>query len=102
MSDRFAAVRLATIRPAIRLLALAGVLILGLVYANSGRAATVTCPGTFQVEHNDKVGVLSLRRARTRSRRPTSAARPRHSCSPSSSTTGTGGCRAARARLRRE
>ena len=60
MSDRFAAVRLATIRPAIRLLALAGVLILGLVYANSGHAATVTCPGTFQVEHNDKVGVLSL------------------------------------------
>jgi hypothetical protein len=43
-----------------RFLTLAAVLIFCLAYASPGRAATVACPGTFQVEHNDRIGSLSL------------------------------------------
>lgn len=31
-----------------------------LAHASPGRAATASCPGTFQVEHNDRIGSLSL------------------------------------------
>jgi hypothetical protein len=41
-------------------LALAAVLLVGLVYASHGRAATTSCPGTFQVLHDDKIGTFSL------------------------------------------
>ena len=42
------------------LLALAAVLLVGLLFAGHGRAATTSCPGTFQVLHNDKIGKFSL------------------------------------------
>ncbi len=60
MSDRSACVRLLAGQPKVRLLALAAALLGCLVYANLGHAATTSCPGTFQVEHNDRVGKLSL------------------------------------------
>jgi hypothetical protein len=47
-------------RLAALVLALAAILIFCLAHATAGRAATVTCPGTFQVEHNDRIGRLSL------------------------------------------
>jgi hypothetical protein len=41
-------------------LALAAVVVVCLGRAISGQAATVSCPATFQVEHNDRIGALSL------------------------------------------
>lgn len=41
-------------------LALAASVSFCLAHASPGRAATVSCPGTFQVEHNDRIGSLSL------------------------------------------
>lgn len=60
MPDRWKFVWLTTRHPKVSSLALAAVLIVGLLYASFGRAATVNCPGTFQVEHNDRIGKLSL------------------------------------------
>jgi hypothetical protein len=40
--------------------ALAAVLVVCLGRAIPGQAATVSCPATFQVEHNDRIGNLSL------------------------------------------
>lgn len=60
MSDQSRFVRLVSVRSTAWLLALAAALLFGLAYASLGRAATVTCPGTFQVEHNDRIGKLSL------------------------------------------
>jgi hypothetical protein len=60
MPDRSKFVR-ATARQRIAwLLAVAAVLLVGLRYADLGRAAAVSCPGTFQVQHNDRIGKLSL------------------------------------------
>ena len=45
------------------------------------------CPGTFRVQHNDRIGALSCRRAATRSRAPARARRPApraRGCSPAS------------------
>jgi hypothetical protein len=42
------------------LVALAAVLTVGLVYASHGTAATTSCPGTFRVQHDDKIGKFSL------------------------------------------
>jgi hypothetical protein len=44
----------------VAVLALAAVLLVGLVSASHGRAATTSCPGTFQVLHDDKIGKFSL------------------------------------------
>jgi hypothetical protein len=41
-------------------LALAAGVSFCLAHASPGRAATVSCPATFQVEHNDRIGSLSL------------------------------------------
>lgn len=41
-------------------LALSAILVVCLTNASPGRAATVACPGTFQVLHNDRIGNLSL------------------------------------------
>jgi hypothetical protein len=60
MSDRSHFVRVTSRRHLTWLVALAAVLSAGLMYASHGTAATTTCPGTFQVEHNDKIGKLSL------------------------------------------
>jgi hypothetical protein len=44
------------------MLALAAILIFCLAHATPGQATTATCPGTFQVEHDDRIGSLSLPR----------------------------------------
>jgi hypothetical protein len=43
-----------------RLIALAAIVVFCLAHASADRAATVACPATFQVEHNDRIGSLSL------------------------------------------
>jgi hypothetical protein len=48
------------LRVAALVLALAAIVSLCLAHASTGRAATVSCPGTFQVEHDDRIGSLSL------------------------------------------
>jgi hypothetical protein len=48
------------VRVAALTLTLAAILIFCLVRATPGRATTVSCPGTIQVEHNDRIGSLSL------------------------------------------
>jgi hypothetical protein len=60
MADRLKFVRLNTRQSAAGLLALGAVLLVGLFATSLGRAATISCPGTFQVEHNDRIGKLSL------------------------------------------
>jgi hypothetical protein len=60
MSDRSKFVGLTLGQHKVRLLAVAAVVLVGLLYAGLGRAATVACHGTFQVQHNDKIGKLSL------------------------------------------
>ena len=47
-------------RVAALVLALAAIVSFCLGHASPGRAATVSCPGTFQVEHDDRIGSLSL------------------------------------------
>jgi hypothetical protein len=47
-------------RLAALVLALAAILIFCLAHATPGRATTATCPGTFQVQHDDRIGSLSL------------------------------------------
>jgi hypothetical protein len=48
------------LKASVRLLALAAMAICCLAHAGAGRAATVGCPATFQVEHDDRIGSLSL------------------------------------------
>jgi hypothetical protein len=60
MSDRSQFVRLTARRHIAWLAALVAILLTGLLYATIGQAATTTCPGTFQVQHNDKIGKFSL------------------------------------------
>jgi hypothetical protein len=48
------------VRLAALVLALAAILILCLTRAALSAATTVSCPGTFQVEHDDRIGGLSL------------------------------------------
>jgi hypothetical protein len=60
MSDRTQLVRLTSGRHLTWLVALTAVMTVGLIYASHGKAATTTCPGTFQVQHNDKIGKFSL------------------------------------------
>lgn len=43
-----------------RLIALAAIAVFCLANASADRAATVGCPATFQVEHDDRIGSLSL------------------------------------------
>jgi hypothetical protein len=50
------------VRVIAEMLALAAVLVLCLGYAISSQAATASCPASFQVEHNDRIGSLSLPR----------------------------------------
>jgi hypothetical protein len=50
----------APLRASIRVLALVTMVIGCLAYAGPGRAASVGCPATFQVEHDDRIGSLSL------------------------------------------
>lgn len=60
MSHRWQFVHTTRGKRSAALLALAAVLLVGLVYAGHGRAATTSCPGTFRVLHNDKIGKFSL------------------------------------------
>jgi hypothetical protein len=60
MSDRSRFVHTISARCSAALLALAVVLLVGLVFAGHGGAATTSCPGTFEVLHNDKIGKFSL------------------------------------------
>jgi hypothetical protein len=48
------------LRVAAFVLALAATVCFCLAHASPSRAATASCPGTFQVEHNDRIGSLSL------------------------------------------
>lgn len=60
MSDRSQFVHTTWGKRSAAVLALTAVLLVGLVYAGHGRAATTSCPGTFQVLHNDRIGQFSL------------------------------------------
>lgn len=60
MPDRSNFVRLTARQRAALLMALAAVLLVGLLSASLGQAAATTCRGTFQVQHNDKIGKFSL------------------------------------------
>ena len=60
MSDRSQFIRTTWGKRAAAVLALTAVLLVGLVYAGAGRAATTSCPGTFQVLHNDRIGKFVL------------------------------------------
>jgi hypothetical protein len=60
MPDRSKFVRVTWGQRNVALRALGAVLLVGLLYTSLGRAASVSCPGTFRVEHNDKIGKLSL------------------------------------------
>lgn len=60
MACRFTVSPLGALRGSARLLALVAVVVFCLTRAGAGHAATVSCPGTFQVEHNDRIGNLSL------------------------------------------
>lgn len=60
MPDRAKFVHLGSRQLKAWLLGLSAVLLVCLLFTSLGRAATVTCPGTFQVEHDDRVGQLSL------------------------------------------
>ena len=61
MSRRFTVVPFgAPVRTTIRMLGLVAIVIGCLAYAGAGRAATISCPSTFQVEHDDRIGSLSL------------------------------------------
>ena len=60
MPDRAQFVHLGSRQLKAWLLGLSAVLLVCLLFTSLGRAATVTCPGTFQVEHDDRVGQLSL------------------------------------------
>jgi hypothetical protein len=61
MSDRSPVVPSGrSLRIGARLIALAAIVVFCLAHVSADRAATVGCPATFQVEHNDRIGSLSL------------------------------------------
>jgi hypothetical protein len=49
-----------SLRIGVRLIALAAIVVFCLAHTSADRAATVGCPATFQVEHDDRIGSLSL------------------------------------------